>query len=851
MRLSSLMRPRTLIYLYRKRLRVDGIQELLAGIGVAVAVALVFAVTVASASITSAASQVVHTVIGPADLQLHARDSNGISERLLSRVERLPGVGQVAPLLEATATVQVPSGRRATVTVAGTDISLATLDGLAHTLPLAALSPGGMGLSQATAQALQLHSYGASGQDRVRLLLRGAATDLKVSAVLGHEAAGALAQAQVAVMPLGQIQRLAGLQGRVSRILVESKPGRRSIVEGELRALAAGKITVAPADQDIALLDQALGPSNQASDLFAGLAALLGFLFAFNAMLLTVPDRREQIADLRVQGTDRPAIVQMVLFQALCLGLLASLVGLCAGYGLAIGLFQQSPGYLTRAFTLGTSTVIGWQPVALALFGGLLATCLASMVPLLDLRRGRPKDAALSGRETQIGPSQGTRRLLAVATMSLLLLASGLFVLAPATAILACVALALATLCAVPLVLATVLRVAAATSMRYKKLTVLPLAVFALRAASWRSLALAATGAVALFGTVALGSSREDLLRGIDSYTAHYVSGADIWVVNPGDNQATDSFPATNVVARVRQIPGVAHAREYQGSFLNFGGRRVWVIAWPANSRFALLTGQIIHGSPAAAIKALRVGSAITVSDQIAKAQHVPVGGTLAVPTPTGVARYRVAATTTNFGWSPGALLMNTADYQRVFGTNAISAIGVEVQPGSTLTGVRKAIERQLGRGSGLEVLSVQAREHAIESSASEGLGQLGEIADLLVAAAIMAMVAGLWSSLRQRRQGVAEMRVLGGPAFQRRRVLLVESLLMLAAGCLTGTAAGVYGQVVIDSYLKHVTGFPVAGVATPRPLEISVFVIAIVLMIVSLPGWFASRAPATLALNE
>ena len=54
-------------------------------------------------------------------------------------------------------------------------------------------------------------------------------------------------------------------------------------------------------------------------------------------MLLTVPERRQAIADLRLLGARRAQIVQMVLFQALCLGLAASLVGLLAGYALSVG----------------------------------------------------------------------------------------------------------------------------------------------------------------------------------------------------------------------------------------------------------------------------------------------------------------------------------------------------------------------------------------------------------------------------------------------------------------------------------------------------------------------------------
>jgi putative ABC transport system permease protein len=844
------MRTPALIYFYSRRLRVHAIQELLAGVGVAVAVALVFAVMVANNSIISSASNVVHAVIGPADLQLHTRSPGGFDEHLLSRVEQLPGVEQAAPLLEQTATVVAPNGRRATLNVAGADIGLALLDGLAHTLPIGALSPGGIGLSQASASALQLPTYKPHRLTEVRLELRGHAYRLKVSAVLGHETAGALAQAQIAVMPLGQLQRLARLQGRITRILVQSKPRHKTTVERELRAVADGKITLAPADQDISLLHQALRPSNQASALFAGLSALLGFLFAFNAMLLTVPERREVIADMRLDGTKRIAIVQMVLFQALCLGAVSSLVGLLGGYALSKGFFHQSPGYLAKAFTLGTGTVIGAQPVLLALAGGVLATCLASMIPLQDLRRGRPLNAAFSESELGSSGPMRARGWLIAAAAGLTLLASGLFVLVPSAAILACVALALATMLAVPLVLGGVLHAAGALAIKNPRLTILPLALCSLKTTTLRSLALAATGAVALFGSVALGASREDLLRGIDGYTAHYVSSADIWLVNPTDNQAIDDFAPGSEEAHIANLPGVASVHTFQGSYLDFAGRRIWVIAWPPNTRPSLLDNQIIHGDHAIAA-GLPPGQ-ITVSDQIASEQHLKVGGTLALATPTGTVKFRVAATTTNFGWSPGAILMNTNDYRRAWASAAPSAIGVDLTPGANPLTVRNAIEHTLGAGSGLEVLTAQARAAAIDSSASEGLGQLGEISTLLVAAAILAMAAALGSSIWQRRKSLAELRLEGAPGHQIKLVLLTESMLMLSAGCLTGAIVGVYGQVVIDGYLKHVTGFPVAGVATSgRPIEIFALVIAAVLLIVSLPGWFASRVPATLALNE
>ena len=74
----------------------------------------------------------------------------------------------------------------------------------------------------------------------------------------------------------------------------------------------------------------------------------------------------------------------------------------------------------------------------------------------------------------------------------------------------------------------------------------------------------------------------------------------------------------------------------------------------------------------------------------------------------------------------------------------------------------------------------------------------------------------------------------------------------MVGAGCITGAFVGFYGQFVIDAYLRHVTGFPVASAgASARPFEIFAIVLAAALAVVALPAFFASRVPPALALAE
>jgi putative ABC transport system permease protein len=862
----ALMGPAMLLYLYRRRLRVHAVQELLAGLGVAIAVALVLATTIASQSIAGSAGEVVHAVIGPASLQLRARDADGFQESLLTRVEHLPGVRQAAPILEQTATIRAADGRQVTVDLAGADTSLVVLDGLAHTLPIATLAPGGLGLSTTTAHALGLASTnGPAGL--LSLDLRGTATPLRASAVLGRESFGALAQAQVAVMPLADLQRLAGLRGLISRILVRVAPGHETQVRSELQTLAgaggtpsvglAGGIpSVAPADQDVAALKQALRPANQASEFFAAISALIGLLLAFNALLLTAPERRQSIARLRVRGTRSTAIVEMLASQALVLGIVASAVGVLGGYLISRGVFGESTGYLAEAFTLGKGAIVSPRAVELSFFGGVLATCLASAVPLLDLRRGEALNAVYAQGGVP-GNALGSRaqRRLALAAAVLLVAATAIFLLAPSLALLACAVLALASVCGVPLAFAGVLRLARALSERSTRLTMLEVALTPLKATTLRTLAFAATGAVALFGAVALGGARGDLLRGIGGFAHSYSQDASIWVSNTGDAQETVDFRAGGDAERIARVPGVASVQAFQGGFLEFGShppRRTWVIARPPGGDRDVLQSQVTSGNAPTAIRRLGEGGWIAVSKQIAEEQHVGVGGTLTLPTPTGDARFRLAATTTNLAWPPGVIFIDTADYTRFWNSSAPTTLGVQLRPGADQAQTRRAIIAALGVSSGLKVTTAASRQATIDALAGEGLGQLEEISTLLLIAAILALATAGTSAVWQRRASLARLQRSGVKPPRLWRILLVESTLILVGGCVTGALAGIYGQVVIDGYLKHITGFPVASLAASwRPVEIFLFVIAVVLAIVTIPAWRAAHVDPMFALND
>ena len=129
---------------------------------------------------------------------------------------------------------------------------------------------------------------------------------------------GALVHSQVAIAPVAYAQQVGGMTGRVTRVFVQVQPGREAEVRAGLARLAAAwHLNLEPADFDATLFAVASTPAQQSEGLFSVISAIVGFLFAFNAMLLTVPERRRLIEAMRRRGATRRMTVQALMFDAL------------------------------------------------------------------------------------------------------------------------------------------------------------------------------------------------------------------------------------------------------------------------------------------------------------------------------------------------------------------------------------------------------------------------------------------------------------------------------------------------------------------------------------------------------
>jgi putative ABC transport system permease protein len=162
---------------------------------------------------------------------------------------------------------------------------------------------------------------------------------------------------------------------------------------------------------------------------FGAIALFVGAFVIFNTLSITVAQRTREFATLRTLGASRKQVMRSVVIEGLVIGLLASVIGLFAGFGLA-KLLSAIGGELPEA-----GMVFAPRTVLISLALGTVITVLASVVPARRATRVPPIAAVREG--STLPPSRfaahSLKTAVIVTTASVIAICIGVFASGMAT----------------------------------------------------------------------------------------------------------------------------------------------------------------------------------------------------------------------------------------------------------------------------------------------------------------------------------------------------------------------------------------------------------------------------------
>ena len=228
----------------------------------------------------------------------------------------------------------------------------------------------------------------------------GPVRHLRVAGIVKFGSVSTIGGATLAGFDLPTAQKLFAKPGQLDEIAVKAKP---NVSTDELLAQIRGILP--PATQVRTGQQQAHEDSKGTNSFisflqkfllgFGGVALFVGSFVIANSLSITIAQRTRELATLRMIGASRRQVLRSILLEALVIGVLASVVGLFAGLGLAVGLFKlfDAVGFTlpNNGLTFETRTVV------VSLLVGIVVTLLASMRPAFRATRVPPISAVREG----------------------------------------------------------------------------------------------------------------------------------------------------------------------------------------------------------------------------------------------------------------------------------------------------------------------------------------------------------------------------------------------------------------------------------------------------------------------
>jgi putative ABC transport system permease protein len=236
--------------------------------------------------------------------------------------------------------------------------------------------------------------------DTVGVQGRGPVEQLRISGFVRFGSVSTIGGATLAGFDLSTAQRIFAMQGKLDEIAVAAKPGvSDQKLAGELRS-------VLPADTQVrTAAEQAKKDAKDTNSFitflrtfllsFGGIALFVGAFVIANSLSITIAQRTRELATLRTVGASRRQVLRSIVLESLVVGVLASIIGLLLGLGLAKGLFWL---FDKIGFTLPNSgLVFETRTIVIALVVGILVTVGASLRPAIRATRVPPIAAVREG----------------------------------------------------------------------------------------------------------------------------------------------------------------------------------------------------------------------------------------------------------------------------------------------------------------------------------------------------------------------------------------------------------------------------------------------------------------------
>lgn len=667
-------------------------------LGVALGVAVVVSIDLANTSARqgfalsteAVTGKATHTVVGT---------GMGIPDQVYHTLRVEQGLRESAPVVEGYARTPLEKGR--TFSVLGID-PLAEAPFRAYT--------GGVGsgldlgrfmtesgtalLSETTADA-----FGLVLGDTIPIIINGVEKGLVLVGVMWPEDEhSARAMADLIIVDISTAQEVFDMPGQLSRIDL-LKPGGveedawMAPIEGALPE-GVGLVRSSARTETVDQMTRAFNLNLTALSL---LALVVGMFLIYNTMTFSVVQRRDGIGRLRALGVTRREVFQLILAEALFIGVVGTGVGLLLGIVLGQGLTRLITRTINDLYFVLQVRDLHLAPLTLfkGVVLGLGATLLAAFFPA----REATKAAVGTVMRRSLEESRIQRLLpkltlggvlLGILAVALLQLPSRSIVVSYGALLGVLLAFALVTPGAIVL-LAHLIRPGMGRLFGVLGRMAARGVVTTL---SRTAIAVAAL-MIAIAATMGVGVM-VDSFRATVQVWLGYSLQADVYIQPPHlVFRKADASLMPSVLDIISQTDGVAGVYRVQSTQVDTDVGRVDLIAFDQSPQTPK-TFQFKEGDPDAIWSAFEVEDMVVVSEPFSYRFDISVGDTLQLQTDQGGKTFTVRGVFYDYGSDLGMVMMGRSTFQKYYEDQRVAGLALYAMPGQEVEALVRRIQERV-----------------------------------------------------------------------------------------------------------------------------------------------------------
>lgn len=772
-------------------------QALLSIFGIALGVAVIIAIDIANSSAGKAFDLSMETVSGKATHRITGGVS-GVPDSIFTHLKVDLGLRQVAPVVEGY--VRLDSG--GTFTLMGIDpfaeepfrdfsslremISGNEIGGFLN-------DKNSVIISQKTAENLKLKLG-----DTLRAISAGISSNLVISGILKSSANDNStndnsALSRLIITHISNAQEILGSVGYLSRIDIIA-PGNDDEFIEKLRSELPDGIYIENSRSGNETTEQMTSAFKTNLTSMSLLALMVGMFLIYNTMTFAVVRRRRLIGLMRSIGVTGRNIFNMIMLEALLLGLLGTLAGIVMGIVLGNVMLELVTRTINDLYFVLSVKGTSISPLSLGkgVTAGIIGTLLAAWMPAHEATKAPPR-ATMSRSEKEKSLLNLIPRytaaaviLMAIGTLILLLPMRNIY-----AAYVGIVFLIIGFSLFSPLAVKYFSLLFAYIGVKTLGFTGKMASISIIKHISRTAIAIAAL-AIAVAAAIGVGTMIESFRSTVINWLEFRLK-ADVYVSVPSNiSRFNDGTFSPRIADEILAIPEVQHINRYREFRLTHEGKVIHILAAKLH-HFDHESFKMADGDNEAIWTKFRDNENVLVTETFAYKNDINVGDSLEIPTDRGLAKFPVAAIYYEYSSDIGLVLISKNVYDKYFDDRLLSGVAVFAKPNADIDALMEKIH-DLG---GEVALVIRPNAELLRSSVEifdrtfiiTGVLQL-----LAVGVAFMGILSALMALQMERQRELGILRAIGLTPRQLRVMIIYQTGVM---GFIAAVIAIPLGQIL------------------------------------------------------